>query len=129
MPPEFYYMAGVAALGAIASVATCGFVIFMFKRLFANHDKLSQSLELLSETLSGLKLEVVGSYKSMHSCESCRKQLEAWITKVEQDIKDVDVRMQGKSEKFLSELAQLKERTRQFRNDVFKMQGEDIGGC
>lgn len=65
----------IAVVGTIASIATCGYVVFIFKRLFANHDKMSEILSKLTEKISAIELTVAQDYIDDDRCGTCKKDL------------------------------------------------------
>jgi len=80
-------------VGTVASVGTCTFVIFMFRRLFANHDKLAQGIEGLTKILNDFKLEVSDKYIQTSHCMSCKQEISRWKDNLKKDCRDFEQRV------------------------------------
>lgn len=84
----------VHVLSSIASIGTCAYIIFMFKRLFSIQDKLSSSLIKIEDTLSkdikklgdtflDFKILVVKEYMTTSACLGMQQKCEGRFTKLE----------------------------------------------
>lgn len=90
----------VGSVGVVASVGTAGIVIFLFRRLFENQDKLTQALDGLVASVNDFKLMVTGEYVACDDCKDIREGCDKRLTKIEKKQSERDGRMAEGGERF-----------------------------
>jgi hypothetical protein len=104
--------------GSVASIATCGFVVFIFKRLYTNHDKLAQAVETLSVTLSEFKLYVTGKYITAESCLKVREGIDKWKEREEDERREFEEKVNQRLYDGAMDITRLQERVENIANEI-----------